>query len=60
MQAAQGAALIADGLAGARHALVDALAFGGVWVPCSSHLYVIMPAAARARLGWPEMGLGFF
>ncbi len=51
-QAAQGAALIADGLAGGRSAaLVDGL---GIREACGSvldHLYVISPAAARARLG---------
>jgi len=51
-QAAQGAALLADGLAGGRSAaLVDAL---GVREACGTvldHLYVIAPAAARRRLG---------
>jgi predicted butyrate kinase (DUF1464 family) len=51
-QAAQGAALIADGLAGGRSsALVETL---GIREACGSaldHLYVIDPAAARARLG---------
>lgn len=51
-QGAQGAALLADGLAGGRSAaLVDAL---GIHEACGTvldHLYVISAAAARARLG---------
>jgi predicted butyrate kinase (DUF1464 family) len=52
MQAAQGAALIADGLAGgASAALVDALGIHEASGTVLDHLYVITPAAARARLG---------
>jgi predicted butyrate kinase (DUF1464 family) len=52
MQAAQGAALIADGLAGGTStALVDALGIREASGTVLDHLYVIMPAAARARLG---------
>jgi predicted butyrate kinase (DUF1464 family) len=52
MQAAQGAALIADGLAGgASAALVDALGLREASGTVLDHLYVITPTAARARLG---------
>jgi predicted butyrate kinase (DUF1464 family) len=51
-QAAQGAALIADGLAGGRSAeLVDALGIREARGTVLDHLHVISPAAARARLG---------
>jgi predicted butyrate kinase (DUF1464 family) len=51
-QAAQGAALIADGLAGGAHApLVEALGIRDATGTAIDHLYVITPAAARARLG---------
>ena len=51
-QAAQGAALIADGLAGGRSAaLVDALGIREATGTVLDHLYVIDPAVARARLG---------
>src|SRR5438876_166401 len=51
-QAAQGAALLADGLAGGRSAaLVDALGIREACGTVLDHLYVISPAAARARLG---------
>ena len=51
-QAAQGAALIADGLAGGRSAaLVDALGIRQASGTVLDHLYVISQAAARARLG---------
>jgi predicted butyrate kinase (DUF1464 family) len=51
-QGAQGAALIADGLAGgASAALVDALGIRQACGTVLDHLYVITPAAARARLG---------
>ena len=51
-QAAQGAALVADGLAGGRSAaLVDALGIREASGTVLDHLYVISPAAARARLG---------
>jgi predicted butyrate kinase (DUF1464 family) len=51
-QAAQGAALIADGLAGGRSAeLVDALGLREACGTALDHLYVISPALARARLG---------
>ncbi len=53
-QAAQGAALIADGLAGGRSlALVDALGIRGAGGTVLDHLHVISPAAARERLGIP-------
>ena len=51
-QAAQGAALIADGLAGGRHApLVDRLALRTATGSALDWLYVITPERARARLG---------
>jgi predicted butyrate kinase (DUF1464 family) len=51
-QAAQGAALIADGLAGGRSAsLVDVLGVRDATGTVLDHLYVIDPAVARARLG---------
>jgi len=51
-QAAQGAALLADGLAGGQSAaLVDALGIREACGTVLDHLYVISPAAARARLG---------
>jgi predicted butyrate kinase (DUF1464 family) len=51
-QAAQGAALIADGLAGGTSAaLVDALRIREASGTVLDHLYVIDPATARARLG---------
>ncbi len=51
-QAAQGAALLADGLAGgASAALVDGLGIREASGTVLDHLYVISPAAARARLG---------
>jgi predicted butyrate kinase (DUF1464 family) len=51
-QGAQGAALIADGLAGGTSApLVDALGIREACGTVLDHLYVITPAAARARLG---------
>ena len=51
-QGAQGAALIADGLAGGRSAaLVDALGIREASGTVLDHLHVITPAAARARLG---------
>src|SRR5882762_6937639 len=50
--AAQGAALIADGLAGGRSsALVETLGLREASGTVLDHLYVISPAAARARLG---------
>ncbi len=50
--AAQGAALIADGLAGGRSfSLVEALGIREASGTVLDHLYVISPAAARARLG---------
>jgi predicted butyrate kinase (DUF1464 family) len=50
--AAQGAALMADGLAGGRAAaLVDALGIREASGTVLDHLHVIDPAAARARLG---------
>jgi predicted butyrate kinase (DUF1464 family) len=54
-QAAQGAALLADGLAGGRSApLVDAMRIREARGTVLDHLYVISPAAARARLGIVE------
>jgi predicted butyrate kinase (DUF1464 family) len=50
-QAAQGAAIIADGLAGGRsQALVQAMRIGDASGSVLDHLYVIDSAAARARL----------
>ena len=50
--AAQGAALVADGLAGGRSsALVETLGIREACGTVLDHLYVIEPAAARARLG---------
>jgi predicted butyrate kinase (DUF1464 family) len=52
MQAAQGAAVIADGLAGGMSAaLVDGLGIRSASGTVLDHLYVITPAVARARLG---------
>lgn len=52
--AAQGAALIANGLAGGAHAaLVEALALREASGTVLDHLYVITPDAARRRLGLP-------
>jgi predicted butyrate kinase (DUF1464 family) len=51
-QGAQGAAIMADGLAGGRHrALVDRLGIREARGTVLDHLYVISPAAARRRLG---------
>jgi predicted butyrate kinase (DUF1464 family) len=51
-QAAQGAALIADGLAGGKSAaLVETLGIREARGTVLDHLYVIDPVAARARLG---------
>jgi predicted butyrate kinase (DUF1464 family) len=51
-QAAQGAALIADGLAGgASAALVEALGLRSASGTTLDHLHVISPEAARARVG---------
>jgi predicted butyrate kinase (DUF1464 family) len=51
-QAAQGAALIADGLAGGESAgLVDVLGIREARGTVLDHLHVISPAAARSRLG---------
>jgi predicted butyrate kinase (DUF1464 family) len=51
-QAAQGAALIADGLAGGRFKpLVDALGIGNASGTVLDYLYVIPASAARAHLG---------
>jgi predicted butyrate kinase (DUF1464 family) len=50
--AAQGAALIADGLAGGRAStLVDTLGIRDAQGTVLDHLYVVDPATARARLG---------
>jgi predicted butyrate kinase (DUF1464 family) len=51
-QAAQGAALLADGLAGGRSApIVEALRIRDARGTVLDHLQVITPAAARRRLG---------
>ena len=51
-QGAQGAALLADGLAGGRSAaLVDAMGIREASGTVLDHLYLISQAAARARLG---------
>ena len=51
-QAAQGAALIADGLAGGAEAgLVESLAIASASGTVLDHLALISPSAARARLG---------
>jgi predicted butyrate kinase (DUF1464 family) len=51
-QAAQGAALLADGLAGGASAdLIDALGIRDATGTVLDHLYVISPDAARRRLG---------
>jgi predicted butyrate kinase (DUF1464 family) len=51
-QGAQGAALLADGLAGGRHeALVQRLRIREARGTVLDHLYVIPPATARGRLG---------
>ena len=51
-QAAQGAALLADGLAGGSSAaLVEALGIREAHGTVLDHLYVISPAQARVRLG---------
>ena len=50
--AAQGAALIADGLAGGQHrALVETLGLRDASGTVLDHLYVVTPAQARRRLG---------
>jgi predicted butyrate kinase (DUF1464 family) len=50
--AAQGAALLADGLAGGASAdVVETLGIRAASGTVLDHLYVISPAAARARLG---------
>lgn len=54
-QGAQGAALIADGLAGGRHAaLVERLRIREAGGSVLDHLYVITPHDARKRLGLPS------
>src|SRR5438128_362639 len=51
-QGAQGAALVADGLAGGRHrALVEAMAIRAARGTALDHLYVVPREAARRRLG---------
>jgi predicted butyrate kinase (DUF1464 family) len=56
-QGAQGAALVADGLAGGRHeALVRRLRIREAQGTVLDHLYVITPAAARRRLGLDSDG----
>jgi predicted butyrate kinase (DUF1464 family) len=51
-QGAQGAALIADGLAGGSHrALVDHLKLREAGGTVLDHLYVVTPDSARTRLG---------
>jgi predicted butyrate kinase (DUF1464 family) len=52
-QAAQGAALIADGLAGGRSKpLVEILGLGNASGTVLDHLYVISPNTARAHIGF--------
>jgi predicted butyrate kinase (DUF1464 family) len=54
-RAAQGAAIIADGLTGGRAAaLVDALGIREATGTAVDHLHVITPAEALARLGLSE------
>jgi predicted butyrate kinase (DUF1464 family) len=54
-QGAQGAALLADGLAGGRWArLVDRLGIREAKGTVLDHLHVISPSAARRRLGLPD------
>jgi predicted butyrate kinase (DUF1464 family) len=54
-QGAQGAALVADGLAGGRHhGLVERLRIREAKGTVLDHLYVITPAMARRRLGIPD------
>jgi predicted butyrate kinase (DUF1464 family) len=56
-QGAQGAALLADGLAGGRHeALVKRLRIREAQGTVLDHLYVISPATARRRLGLDSDG----
>jgi predicted butyrate kinase (DUF1464 family) len=56
-QGAQGAALIADGLAGGAHrGLVEQLRIRHASGTVLDHLYVITPTEARKRLGLPETG----
>ena len=53
-QAAQGAALIADGLAGGRFGkLVEVMGVRDAGGTALDHLHVITPAQARQRLGIP-------
>jgi predicted butyrate kinase (DUF1464 family) len=54
-QGAQGAALVADGLAGGAHRrLVDRLGIREAKGTVLDHLHIISPAAARRRLGLPD------
>jgi predicted butyrate kinase (DUF1464 family) len=54
-QGAQGAAVLADGLAGGRYQdLVERLGIREAKGTVLDHLYVITPAAARRRLGLPD------
>jgi predicted butyrate kinase (DUF1464 family) len=54
-QGAQGAALLADGLAGGAHrGLVERLRIREAKGTVLDHLHVISPAAARRRLGLPD------
>jgi predicted butyrate kinase (DUF1464 family) len=51
-EGAQGAALIADGLAGGRYnVLVERLGIRQAQGSVIDHLYVVSPAAARRQLG---------
>lgn len=55
-QGAQGAAVLADGLAGGTHrSLVDRLRIREATGTVLDHLHVIAPAAARRRLGLPDV-----
>jgi predicted butyrate kinase (DUF1464 family) len=56
-QGAQGAALVADGLAGGKHlALVERLGIREAKGTVLDYLYVVSPEAARRRLGLPAGG----
>ena len=55
--AAQGAALIADGLAGGRHRdLVETMRIRHASGTVLDHLFAISPAVARRQLGLPDNG----
>lgn len=57
-EAAQGAALIADGLAGGAHEpIVESLAIRAATGTVLDHLYVITPEQARQQLGLNDVGV---